>query len=101
MGMSQPGDAIDRAIRAPDQNRQSDSAMPEPSAGIRIGKQLLAATRSYASESVPRSWGYVISTFMLMIAALAGAGIAPWWPLRLALSILGALLMVRAFITYH
>ena len=101
MGTSQPGDSIDRAIRAPNLNQQPASAIAEQSAGIRIGKQLVAATRPYASESVSRSWGYVISTFLLMIAALAGAGIAPWWPLRLALSILGALLMVRAFITYH
>jgi omega-6 fatty acid desaturase (delta-12 desaturase) len=36
-----------------------------------------------------------------MLAALVGAGMAPWWPARLVLSILGALLMVRAFITYH
>lgn len=36
-----------------------------------------------------------------MIIALTGAGLAPWWPVRIMLSILGALLMVRAFITYH
>ena len=75
--------------------------MPEPSAGIRIGKELVQATRPFARESVAASWRYVISTFILMIAALAAAGMAPWWPLRLALSILGGLIMVRAFITYH
>ena len=78
-----------------------DSALPEHSAGIRIGRELLKATEPFASESVARSWWYVGSTFTLMICSLIGAGMAPWWPLRLALSILAALLMVRAFITYH
>lgn len=41
------------------------------------------------------------STFVLLILALIGAGLAPGWPLRTALSLLAALLMVRAFITYH
>jgi hypothetical protein len=43
----------------------------------------------------------VVSTFVLLAAALAGAALAAWWPLRLVLSVLAGLLMVRAFITYH
>jgi omega-6 fatty acid desaturase (delta-12 desaturase) len=65
------------------------------------GRELLRATRPFANESVPLSWWHVGSTFALMIAALAGAAWFDWWPLRTALAILGALLMVRAFITYH
>ena len=37
----------------------------------------------------------------LMIGILVAAGVATWWPVRLALSLLGAMLMVRAFILYH
>ncbi len=80
---------------------QQDAALPEHSAGIRIGKELLAATNPFAVESVPRSWREVGTTFVLLIAALTGAGLVPWWPLRTALSVLGALLIVRTFITYH
>ena len=69
--------------------------------GVRIGQQLIRATAPFAVEDVAKSWWLVGSTFGLMIAALAGAAIAPWWPLRLLLSVLGALIMVRAFITYH
>jgi omega-6 fatty acid desaturase (delta-12 desaturase) len=36
-----------------------------------------------------------------MIVVLLGAAIIPWWPVRLMLSVLGALIMVRTFITYH
>jgi omega-6 fatty acid desaturase (delta-12 desaturase) len=71
------------------------------SKGIRIGKELIRATAPYAVENVAQSWWLAGSTFGLMIATLAGAAIAPWWPIRLLLSILGALIMVRAFITYH
>lgn len=78
-----------------------DGDLPEHSAGIRIGRELLKATKPFAAESVAESWWYVVSTFSLLILVLAGAGLAPWWPLRAALSVLGALLMVRAFITYH
>ena len=101
MGESQPDVAIDQTGRSQNPNRQPEPGIPEHSNGIRIGMELVQATRPFARESVARSWRQVISTFGLMIAALAGAGIAPWWPLRLALSVLGALVMVRVFITYH
>jgi len=52
-------------------------------------------------ESLEKSWWRVGSTFVLLGTALAGAGLAPGWPLRLCLSIVAAMLMVRAFITYH
>lgn len=79
----------------------ADPARAQRSVGIRVGRELLAATEPFAVESVARSWWEVSLTFSLMIAALIGAGISPWWPLRLLLSLLSALLMVRAFITYH
>jgi len=69
--------------------------------GIRIGKDLIRATRPFAQQDVATSWWHVSSTFGLLIVTLTGAGMAPWWPVRLMLSVLGALLMVRAFITYH
>ncbi len=75
--------------------------LPEHSAGIRMGRDLLLATRDFATESPARSRWEVGSTFALVFCALAGAGLAPWWPVRLALAVLGALLMVRAFITFH
>lgn len=78
-----------------------DAGIPEHSVGIRMGPELLKATAPFAVESVARSWRCVVSTFVLLIAALVGAGFTPWWPIRVILSVLGGLLMVRAFITYH
>jgi omega-6 fatty acid desaturase (delta-12 desaturase) len=78
-----------------------DADRPVPSAGVRMGRELLKATAPFAAESAPKSWWHVGSTFVLMITALAAAGLVPGWPLRTILSILGALLLVRAFIAYH
>ena len=101
MGTSQPQPVIEETGRSQVPHQPQEPDLAEASAGIRIGKQLVLATRPFARESAARSWRYVISTFVLMIATLVGAGMAPWWPARLALSILGGLVMVRAFITYH
>jgi len=67
----------------------------------RSGKDLVLATVPFVEESTTTSWLHVGSTFALLVAALAGAGLSPWWPLRLVFSLLSALLMVRTFITYH
>ncbi|CAH0355855.1 fatty acid desaturase [Aquabacterium sp. CECT 9606] len=75
--------------------------LPEHSADVRIGKALLLATRPFAEESRGKSRWLVISTFVLLFAALVCAGVVRWWPARTASSILAGLLMVRAFITYH
>ena len=73
----------------------------EHSAGLRIGRDLINATIPYVEDSVAVSWWHVGSTFALMTIALAGAGLAPVRPVQLIFSLLAALLMVRAFITYH
>lgn len=70
-------------------------------AGVRLERDLLQTTRAFCSDSTARSWWHVDSTFALVIGALTGAGLAPWWPVRLILAIVGALLLVRAFITFH
>ena len=84
-----------------DKVRQQAEISPEENLGIRTGRDLFAATKPFAVESVARSWWVVGSTFVMLIAALVGAALAPAWPLRLCFSIVSALLMVRAFITYH
>jgi omega-6 fatty acid desaturase (delta-12 desaturase) len=78
-----------------------DQDPAETSEGLRIGRDLINATVPFAEESARLSWWYVGSTFVMLAAALTGAGLAPWWPLQLLFSLLAAMLMVRAFITYH
>lgn len=81
--------------------QQTNYELPEHSTGIRIGRELLKATEPFAHESVAQSWWYVSSTFGLMLMALIAAGTAHWWPVQGLFSVLAALFMVRAFITYH
>jgi omega-6 fatty acid desaturase (delta-12 desaturase) len=81
--------------------RQQGDVSPETRSGPRTGRDLFDATRSFAVESVGKSWWLVGSTFVMLILGLVGAALSPWWPLRLFFSIISALLMVRAFITYH
>ena len=74
---------------------------PETRTDVQADRDLFKATLPFSVESVKTSWWVVGSTFLLLLASLFGAAIAPAWPLRLLFSILAALLMVRAFITYH
>jgi omega-6 fatty acid desaturase (delta-12 desaturase) len=71
------------------------------SAAPRTGKDLVNATVPFAKESTTASWLHVGSTFAMLAGTLVGAGLSPWWPLRLVFSLLSALLMVRSFIFYH
>ena len=80
---------------------EQNTSPQETSADVRIGRELLKATAPYAVESVSKSWWLVTSTFVLLIGSMCGAAFAPVWPLQLLFSLLTALLMVRAFITYH
>ncbi len=65
------------------------------------GRQLMEATRPFATEQRWRSWWSVVSTIIILAASVGIAAIVPWWPLRLVASLLGAMLFVRAFIIYH
>lgn len=67
----------------------------------RSGKQLIEATRPYATESRLRSWWCLGSTLVLLISVLAGAAVLPWLAVRIVASIIGALLMVRSFVLFH
>jgi acyl-lipid omega-6 desaturase (Delta-12 desaturase) len=65
------------------------------------GNALVAETRRFASEDRARSIWYVGSTFAVLAAAAAVAARVPWWPLRLAASVVEGLTIVRAFILAH
>ncbi len=82
--------------------QELDTSLPEHSEGIRVDRALIAATKPYVEQSAATSWRHVGTAFLLMIATLTAAGVLAWWPLRLLVfSGLGALLMVRVFITFH
>lgn len=63
-------------------------------------RKLVAATRPFVEESRPRSWAYVISTFVILGGAFTLAALAPW-PWRLIGTVLASLVMIRGFVLYH
>lgn len=67
----------------------------------RTSKEILDATRAFASESRARSWMHVIVCFALLAALAAGALFVPSLPARIACSIVESLVIVRAFILLH
>lgn len=64
-------------------------------------RDLFKDTLPFGVESISTSWRVVGSTFLMLLAALCGAALTSAWPLRLSFSVLSALLLMRAFITYH
>ena len=67
----------------------------------RTGKDLILATKPYAKEDRKKSWAYLTSTLLLLIAAWSGTFLGHYLAVKLCFSVLTALLMVRMFIIYH
>jgi omega-6 fatty acid desaturase (delta-12 desaturase) len=68
---------------------------------MRTGKELILATKPYATDSPARSWWYVLSTAFLLAVSIAGT----LWNLQLAgkivCSLFTGLLILRLFVIYH
>ncbi len=67
----------------------------------RTGKNLTIATKAFARESRSKSWWVVLSTLFLFFANSACIIIAPYLAIKIGLSIVSGLLMVRMFVIYH
>jgi omega-6 fatty acid desaturase (delta-12 desaturase) len=68
---------------------------------MRIGKELILATKPFANEIVWKSWFHTISTLLLLIISLLGTYLTPFLLGKISCSILSALLLSRSFIIYH
>ncbi len=68
---------------------------------MRNGHELILATKPFAADNPGRSWWYVISTGLLVIAAYVGTLVDMHWGARLACSVLTGLLVLRFFVIYH
>ena len=67
----------------------------------RTGPDLILATKPFAKDSSLKSWWHVLSTALLLLAALAGTH----WNVnaagRIACSVLSGFLLLRFFVIYH
>lgn len=68
---------------------------------MRLGKELLVASKEFAIEQRYRSWWCLLSTLILYFISLAAIVASPTWMLSLPCSVLSGLLVVRIFIIYH
>src|SRR5271170_1847349 len=68
---------------------------------MRTGKELILATKPYATDTAVRSWWYVLSTTFLLAVSIAGT----LWNFDLAgkivCSLFAGLLILRLFVIYH
>ncbi len=65
------------------------------------GKYLILATRKFASENRRKSWGYTLSTLLLLMVFLTATIINVNILFKIFCSILSGLLIVRMFAIYH
>lgn len=68
---------------------------------MKIGKELILATKPYATDVPARSWWYFLSTALLLAAAYAGT----FWNFHVSGKLLcgglAGLLLLRLFVIYH
>lgn len=67
----------------------------------RTGKELLLATKPYASDSTVKSWWYLLSTALLLALAFGGTFVNFHDAGKVVCSIVAGLLMLRMFVIYH
>lgn len=77
------------------------AAEAPPPSGPRSEKDLLIASRSFTEENRAKSWMVTISSLAILAGLSAGAMFSPWWPLRLAFSLVAGLTIVRVFCLFH
>ncbi|MBS1610636.1 MAG: fatty acid desaturase [Bacteroidetes bacterium] len=65
------------------------------------GKQLILATKPFAKENIRQSWFYTLSTLTYILFTFAGIIFIPYLALKICLSVLAGLLLVRMFVIYH
>jgi omega-6 fatty acid desaturase (delta-12 desaturase) len=73
-------------------------AQPAPS---RSGIELIQATKVFAHEQRGRSWWHLSSTIAVLLGTVISTIFSAPWPLRVGLSSLAGLALIRMFIFYH
>ena len=81
----------------------TERALADPDCGrpTRTGRELILATKRFASDVPLKSWWYLLSTTALLGGALAGTLWIPYLAAKIAASVLAGLLLVRLFVIYH
>lgn len=68
---------------------------------MRMGKEIILATKPFATDFPARSWTYLLSTAALLAGAVAGTLWNIHFAGKIACSVLAGLLYLRFFVIYH
>jgi omega-6 fatty acid desaturase (delta-12 desaturase) len=104
--LSSSGSLAPSATSAPADAREAEPEAPQAvQASVapkeRTEKELIQASRPYATESRAKSWSVLLGTLAVLGVFWSGAALSPHWALRLAFGALAGLTIVRMFIVYH
>ena len=69
--------------------------------GALQGKELIAATKRFAVEDRRRSWLNLSSTYLVLLLTLVAAAMPLYTPLRVLVSVICGLVIVRTFMLFH
>ena len=67
----------------------------------KTGKELILATKPYATDSTVKSWWAIITTGLLLVASVFGTLTSGFLAGKLICSVLTGLLILRFFVIYH
>ncbi len=67
----------------------------------RTGTELILATKPYAVDNTVKSWWCILSTASLWLAVIAATLWIPYLLVKVGLSVLSGLLLLRLFVIYH
>lgn len=68
---------------------------------MREGKELILATKEFATENRARSWWHLLSTLFILVGMFTAVVMVDNLFIKAALSIITGLVVVRLFIIYH
>jgi omega-6 fatty acid desaturase (delta-12 desaturase) len=80
---------------------QKQTAERPSATSPRTGPELILATKEFAKDSSLKSWWHVLSTAVLLVAALVGTLSNIHSAAKIACSVLTGLLILRLFVIYH
>ncbi|MFT5299454.1 MAG: omega-6 fatty acid desaturase (delta-12 desaturase) [Mariniblastus sp.] len=66
-----------------------------------LDRQLLIASKQYATEQRGRSWFHLLTTLLALAVFVTGAALGHFLAIRIIASVLTGLTVVRVFILYH
>jgi omega-6 fatty acid desaturase (delta-12 desaturase) len=96
-----PDAEAERDARREPARRPTDTGRLAQAADMTDERDIILSSRPFASETRWLSWWHLGSTLAILAALFTTILVFDWWLVRLPVSVLAGLVMVRVFICYH